>query len=157
MNIFNNADIDYAKSVCNDYVVSAELSLNEILSLKTDENSFVFAYGAISLMTLAHCIVKTINGSVCGNCGYGGDLRLTDRTNSGFFIRRYKISKCYFNIVNGKKLNIFKKSIPLNNYMVDLCGEPLETVKSLLACIENQCVYGDINIHTGGHMYRCIK
>ena len=150
MNLYNNFDIEFAKENSQNYVYSFELSKTEI-NLFDYQNGFVYAYGNIDLMTLNNCIVKSIYDNSCNDCKYKGIITLKDNKGINFYVNKYKISKCYFNVINGKKINILNKELPNNNLLFDFTNENDDTIKNIYN-LKN--VIGD---YTSGHMYRSLK
>ena len=152
MNIFNDLDVNFVENFCKNYVLSFELSKAEVNNIKEINNSFVFAYGYIDLMTISACMYKPVKEVNCKNCDYKGDIVLKDKINESFYLKRYKISKCYFNVVNGKKLNIFKKELPQQNLIFNFTDESLQTAQE----IYNLKTVAKGNF-TGGHFNRSTK
>jgi hypothetical protein len=71
------------------------------------KNAINYIYGRFPLMTLKHCFRRNILNLDCADCGR--DTRgfsLVDGTGAAFPYRRYKISRCYYEILN---------SLPLDN------------------------------------------
>jgi putative protease len=150
LNIFNDYDIAFAKGFGSDYAFSSELSYYGIKNEIYDKSGFIFIYGDIDLMTMTACPVKPIYGGDCGQCRYKGVITLKDRINENFYIKRYKLAKCYFNILNGKKLNAIKKDIKYN-LLFNFAGETDNITKDIYHLNNVEGSY------TNGHTYREVK
>jgi len=103
LNIFNN----FAKLLLKDFNITQNvLSIEQKLSNFTlSKNDFVYTLGTPSLMTFCHCPYKTIIGNNCSSCGFKNNLYYVDQKNKCFAIRRYKISQCYFELLNSSLIN----------------------------------------------------
>lgn len=97
----------YNLNIINSYSASKYLSLG-VVSLTSSvekifsriKNSYKYT-GKTTLMTFAHCPHKTLNKNDCANCSYSKTLMLSGVSGS-YKIRRYKISKCYFELVDDR-------------------------------------------------------
>lgn len=74
---------------------SVELKRSEIFSDKL----FIYTYGHLPLMTLAHCPIKLISGKECTECGYKAFAYTDDK--GVFYVRRERLSDCVFTLYNG--------------------------------------------------------
>lgn len=157
LNVFNSADVDFVSRHTEFHTLSQELSRREIASVKNGSGSYVFGYGNIQLMALSHCILRKVYHPQEKSCAYEGGFALTDRINASFAVNRHKLSRCYFSVYNGKKLNIFSKPVRLNNILIDVCGESREQAGRLIEGIFSRTyVCADMTDFTGGHMYRGV-
>lgn len=145
----NNNDFNY-------FTLSTELNKDEILSLY-NKNSFVYAFGKLPLMTMAHCVNKNLYGVNCSNCkklSSVTDTKIRDKKYD-FNIRRNKVSSCYFTLYNGIATNIldFCDKYNMNIYldMVQYTG----SVNSTLFTLLNNEYYNDR--YTKGHLNRGVK
>lgn len=150
LNIYNDYDIEFAKKYGDDYTYSAELSYSEIKNIN-DKTGFITVYGNIDVMTVAACLIKPIYNSDCKKCCYTNIIEFKDEKKESFYIKRYKLSNCYFNVINGKKLNFLKKEIPKGNMLYNFTDEKTDVVKDLYNLKQ---INGEF---TSGHMYRGIK
>ena len=136
--------------------LSTELNKEEILSLNCNK-AFVYAFGKLPLMTMAHCVNKNINGVNCTNCNAFSDVtdtKIKDIKYS-FDIRRNKISSCYFTLYNSFTTNILDYCIKynMNIYldMVQYTGNVNSTLETLLNGKYPNETY------TKGHLNRGVK
>lgn len=114
LNVFSN---NLKNALLNLGVESCVKSIENISSKV--ENSYIYSYGNYPLMTLCHCPYKSIYGNTCQKCSYKKGLSYFDQKNREFKIRRYRISQCYFELLNNKTIN--KNKTLYNNYF-DLRG-----------------------------------
>jgi len=114
LNVFSN---NLKNALLNLGVKSCVKSIENISSKV--ENSYIYSYGNYPLMTLCHCPYKSIYGNTCQKCSYKKGLSYFDQKNREFKIRRYRISQCYFELLNNKTIN--KNKTLCNNYF-DLRG-----------------------------------
>lgn len=110
LNIFSN---NLKNSFLSIGVVSCVKSIESISS--NVDNCYNFSYGNYSLMTLCHCPYKSIYNNTCQKCSYKNGLSYFDQKNREFKIRRYRISQCYFELLNNKTIN--KNKSKYNNYI----------------------------------------
>lgn len=83
--------------------LSNELSEGETKEiLRVYPNAFVPAAGGIRLMEFLYCPY----GGNCKNCNGKDVARLTDDGQRNFYLRRYKISQCRFELYNGRTLSV---------------------------------------------------
>ena len=91
-------------------ILSPELSEREyrLFGDWTQKNYFLCVYGYLPLMTLAHCPYQ-VNGFECGarKCRTA-KLQYKDELNNVMNIRRTKLSKCYFELLNSVPLDLLK-------------------------------------------------
>ncbi len=100
LNIFNTLSLNILKNenVVECYVISKELSLNEISLFSSD--AFVLNKGAIELMDLIYCPFS----KDCKNCNKSNLFTLTDDNMRNFSLLRYEIDGCYFKVYNNAVL-----------------------------------------------------
>lgn len=132
LNIFNKYSADKVLSLgAISYIQSAEQSKDNLVNCK---NSFIYSLGYFPLMTFAHCPHKTINQNTCLNCSF---LKNLTYENNGVKhkIRRYKLSSCYFELLNSNLINNISKH-DYNNFIDirELSKEQIELVsKSIIS------------------------
>lgn len=84
LNVCNSESIDAFKNFgVNEITLSAEISLNDAVNLKSTAKKGIFAYGRLPLMLLKNCPLK--NGRECSDCDKKGSI--TDRKGIEFPIR----------------------------------------------------------------------
>lgn len=84
-------------------VLSNELSESETYAvLKTFPHCFVHTGGAVRLMEFVYCPF----GGDCKNCRGKDIAAITDEGGRKFYLRRYKASRCRFELYNGAKLSV---------------------------------------------------
>ncbi len=112
-NIFNRLDVLAVKEidVVDDFCYSKELSLKEITEIGGD--GFIFNAGNIQVMDLIYCPFS-MN---CDSCNRGNIYNLTDEDKRNYIVRRYKISKCMFEVYNPYNLN--SKNDKTRNFLID--------------------------------------
>lgn len=99
----------YNLNIINNYAMTKYYDLGLINITSSLEKSFgrlknTFKYSGKSvLMTFAHCPNKTLNNNDCSECGFNGSLAIAG-TSGNFKIRRYIISKCYFELIDDKEM-----------------------------------------------------
>lgn len=82
--------------------------VKSIESISSDVKScYIYSYGYFPLMTLNHCPYKTIYNNECKECSFKNNLSYIDPKGRKFKIRRYKISQCYFELLNN---NLIEKN-----------------------------------------------
>lgn len=97
----------YNLNIINNYSASMYLKLGASALTSSIEKSFArlkgcYKYAGKSvLMTFAHCPHKTLNHNDCIECSCDGKMKLVG-TSGEFFIRRYRVAKCYFELVDDK-------------------------------------------------------
>ena len=160
MNIFN----DYSANLWKDapFVYSNELTINEISTFK-NQNGFVYAEGYNVCMTLAHCPVQVNFKCTCKNCKYKGDLVYKDKLGNEFLIKRKRLSKCYFELLNGHRLSGFEKLSQNHNFYLNLCGldsEKTQTITNAYTTFAKTGVknsFGFAEKTTNGHLFKNVK
>ena len=160
MNIFN----DYTTNLWKDahFAYSNELSINEISSFK-NQNGFVYAEGYNVCMTLAHCPVQVNFKCTCKNCKYKGDLTYKDKLGNEFLIKRKRLSKCYFELLNGHRLSGFEKLTQNHNFYLNLCDLNEEKTKTIIdsyitfAKTGAKNSFGFAEKTTNGHLFKNVK
>ncbi|MEG1752169.1 MAG: U32 family peptidase [Clostridia bacterium] len=60
--------------------------------------------GCPTVMTLKHCPVKVIYDNDCNNCKFSKNIKYQLNDGKSFYLRRYKIINCYFELVWDKKI-----------------------------------------------------
>lgn len=95
-------------NVANEYACNTltKVGVKEIVSTierwcSGMQGTYKMCKGNRVLMTMAHCPYKTISLKDCndGSCGYSGILNVKGE-GQNYFIRRYKVSSCYFEVVD---------------------------------------------------------
>ncbi|MBR2030205.1 MAG: DUF3656 domain-containing protein, partial [Clostridia bacterium] len=160
MNIFN----DYSANLWHNegFVYANELTLNEISTFK-NQSGFVFAEGYNVCMTLAHCPVQVNFKCTCKNCKYKGDLVYKDKLGNEFLIKRKKLSKCYFELINGHRLSGFEKIDQSHNFYLNLAGLDNEKTKIIADAyttfaktgVKNSFAFAEKT--TNGHLFKNVK
>lgn len=99
----------YNLNISNNFSATNYLS-NNLTGLTTSiEKNFgrirgTYKYaGKVTLMTFAHCPQKTLSSNECSKCNYK-NMTLSS-INGNYQIRRYRINKCYFELVDNKEQN----------------------------------------------------
>ena len=92
LNIFNNYAMDVGAKY---YIASPE-------NYKGLKNAFVYSYGKYPLMTVKFCPIK----SNCSNCAFNKNYYLKDDHNKLLKIKRVKLSRCYFQLLDDDALNL---------------------------------------------------
>lgn len=99
-------------NITNDYTVTVlkSLGVQEMVGsiekwCTMPQGLYKITTGNLVLMTFAHCPYKTISKSTCEACRYAGDIKLNGGGNN-FTIRRYRVGKCYYELVDGVKINL---------------------------------------------------
>jgi collagenase-like PrtC family protease len=87
-----------------DAVLSPELNIAQINDLAEKVMNvcepYVFVYGNLPVMTLAHCVKKVVNNKCdCKSCDNKNEIHYADKKHT-FTIRRKKVDKCYFTVYN---------------------------------------------------------
>ncbi|MBE5747995.1 MAG: hypothetical protein E7344_00005, partial [Clostridiales bacterium] len=160
MNIFN----DYSANLWHNegFVYANELTLNEISTFK-NQSGFVFAEGYNVCMTLAHCPVQVNFKCTCKNCKYKGDLVYKDKLGNEFLIKRKKLSKCYFELINGHRLSGFEKIAQNHNFYLNLAGLDNKKTKIIADAyttfaktgVKNSFAFAEKT--TNGHLFKNVK
>lgn len=118
----------YALELCKNKKIIGGIGLNKlnsifestsIISLESERylynnQNILYAFGHVPFMTFCHCPKKTVGGD-CKNCS-DFNLTLTDETEHKFYIRRYKIGYCYFQLLNNTFLNLTEELISIKRY-----------------------------------------
>ena len=123
LNIFNKFSANKILELgALNYVQSAELSKENLAeensSIGTSncnnvKNSLVYSLGYFPLMTFAHCPQKSVCKNSCKNCSWTENLTY-ENSQTKHKIRRYKISNCYFELLNSNLINNLFKHDYLN-------------------------------------------
>ncbi len=149
LNIYNSK----AKDILgfDNQISSVELNKNELI-----ENSIIYAYGLLPVMTLLHCPVQVNTGCDCASCKYNGDFYYYDKRGQ-YLIKRTKLKYCQFTLFNQQKMDIIAK-LPKGNFSFYL---------NLLDCNKNKIidVLKKYSINSGvaeqnstcGHLNRGVK
>lgn len=161
MNIFNDYTANLFGNDIN-FLYSNELSLNEIKQFK-NQCGYIYAEGLNCCMTLAHCPIQLIYNCNCGNCKYKGNIVYKDDLGHKLSIKRKKVSKCYFEVINTHRLSAYKKIDGNHNYFLNLCNfnvnDTKQTVKLYLDLI-NKNERHSIQFNdktTNGHLFKSVK
>lgn len=118
LNIYNRYTADLLKRNHKDFkfIYSIELHNSEIWD---DDCGYIYAEGAIVLMTLCHCPIILNTNSSCNDCKFT-NITYTDKTNAKFTITRKKLIKCYFELINGVPISICHKLPEFRNVCINL-------------------------------------
>ena len=100
------------------FVYSTELTLAEI-SKFANRSGLIFVDGKIPLMQLVHCPYKVATDCTCGNCSAKTPLVYTDEQGNSFEIARRREARCFFELLNGKKLSVVNKLVHPAGYLID--------------------------------------
>ena len=99
----------YNLNIINNYALTKYIDFGAAALTSSIEKTFArltntYKYsGKCALMTFAHCPQKTLKDNDCSSCDWR-TLELLG-TVGNFKIRRYKIAKCYFELVDEKELS----------------------------------------------------
>ncbi|MBQ7351363.1 MAG: U32 family peptidase [Clostridia bacterium] len=101
MNLTNLYSLSYLKKMgVVEFVASIEKWNNRI------QETYKLCKGNRVLMTMTHCPYKTINHRIlnntnlsCDKCLYAKPIKLVQE-NKSYYIRRYKVANCYFELVD---------------------------------------------------------
>ncbi len=116
---------------------------NVVASLETNKDFLVnnpdiyyYAFGYNTLMNYVHCPFKSIYKNECRNCTYSDKVSFADLSCKDIFpLRRIKLSKCYFELLNSKAINTFKKAN--NAVIIDLRN--VKNISKALNMLEETC------------------
>ncbi|MCH5172251.1 MAG: U32 family peptidase [Erysipelotrichales bacterium] len=133
LNINNSYAIKLMKELGVKAVVSSIESNKEFLLKHPD--LYYYSFGYNTLMNYVHCPFKSVYKKECKNCAYHDSLSFKDEfNNSTYSIRRIKIERCYFELLNSNAINVYKK---INNPgIIDLRN--VKKITTLLEMLENQ-------------------
>lgn len=106
LNLFNSDSVEILGLNC--FVVSSELTKQEIENLNIP--SSVFAFGYLPVMNFCHCPIQHFTGCSCGDCKYK-EYKLSDRYGE-YKVRRIKVVNCYFEMLNSSCHYIEKNQLP---------------------------------------------
>ena len=126
MSFLNHLGIKYA---------FASLESNEAF-LKENPNLYYYALGYNTLMNYVHCPIKTIYKNDCKMCKYNKSISYIDEYNKNYALRRIKINYCYFELLNNRLINCYKKIS--NPSIVDLRNLDAVTFEKTLKMLENK-------------------
>ncbi len=129
LNIFNTLDENEISKKCENYCHSKEITYKNV------GNGFVLALGSIKTMSLIYCP----NGRNCHNCNVKDLEILQDYANRQFPIRRYKTSKCRFEVYNDCIICAKK---PLNKMLFDFSGMSKAISQDIFDIYCEQGLYG---------------
>lgn len=92
--------------------ISNSLRYSKIMSPEsagTYGDAAVYAFGKLTLMNLTHCPKRQL-GFFCKNCNRCSDeLTMRDEMKNMFPLRKRKLTYCYWELLNGRILNLFPK------------------------------------------------
>ena len=153
LNIFN----DYMLNELIDgqiFIYSRELSIKEIREF-TNKNGFVFVDGYIPLMQLVHCPYKVAFNCDCTECKANINLTYRDEMNNKFVIKRRRVGKCLFELINGNKLSVVNKLKSCGRYVIDYDAAVLQHYVNL----NNGKIdgYSELQPYTKGRLYDKIN
>ena len=146
LNIFNNLDISLANSLNAENVISKELSYNELKHYINSDN-YVFTLGKTILMNLIYCPFS----KNCVKCkANSSNIILEDEQNRRFFVRKYKLSDCRFEVYNtadlccGTDINC-NKIFNFVSYSKEKCNKILANLdnEQQLKNILQNCTHGN--------------
>ena len=106
LNIANKYTQDFLKNMGIDtYIMTIEKDLYE-----KGINNY---NGKPALMTFVHCPYKVNYGCECSSCKYEQGLTYAQESGKVFNIRRYVVSRCYFELLGDKVINCGKGIVDL--------------------------------------------
>ena len=127
MNIFNNFTTSHLIELgVHSCIISVEQSLDKIA---INSNDFVYSVGNLTLMNFCHCPHKAVNASTCKECKYQ-NFTYTNEQGKSYPIRRYKISQCYFELLNHQP--IFNKPAHQYNAYIDTRGLEIDDINNII-------------------------
>lgn len=153
LNINNN----YALSFLNHLgikCVFASLESNETF-LKENPNLYYYALGYNTLMNYVHCPIKTIYKNDCKMCKYNNSISYIDEYNKNYSLRRIKINYCYFELLNNRLINCYKKI--RNPSIVDLRNLDVVTFEKTLKMLENKAYISVSSNEFFGLLFKSIS
>ncbi|MCC8068288.1 MAG: U32 family peptidase [Ruminococcus sp.] len=137
LNVLNSLTIDVLKSLnCVDAIVSFELKLSQIDSLKNSIPIGVEAFGRLPLMLVSNCPIKNEVG--CKKCQH----YISDRTNRKFPVY---CTNGYSEIFNAEVMSIADKVDSISNadyYILSFLDETPKEISSILESFENRSKMG---------------
>ncbi len=137
-------------------VLSAELNKDEIKKL-SNQNTFVYAFGKLPLMTFAHCVNKNVNNVNCNTCNKLPNVRETyikDKKYE-FTIKRNKVNSCYFTLYNSFTTNILDYC---NKYNLNIYIDMVQYTGSIGSTLDLLFKGGEpCENYTKGHLNRGVK
>ncbi|MBP5307630.1 MAG: U32 family peptidase [Clostridia bacterium] len=148
-NLFNRFDLKRVQEISDYFVYSKELSLTE--TGRISSSGFTFSLGCIQVMDLIYCPFS----EKCADCKRGNIFSLTDEDNRTFTVRRYKLSRCRFEVYNPYSL-VADKCVEkrllydFTLYSSNQCNEILHADNILK-------IKGIIPNHTSGNLVRGVK
>ena len=134
LNIISNRALNvYLNIGCKNAILSLE---TPVKVLNENTNSLYYCVGKNTLMNFAHCPYKVNYHNTCSNCTFNDSLSYKGENKEIHRIRRIKLSKCYFELLNSKCLNTYHK---INNLkVIDIRELNDEEILNLYNVIEGQ-------------------
>lgn len=99
MNIFNHFSLN---------LFNAEYYIGSPENYKDLTDMYVYSFGKFPLMTLKICTISVSSKTNCNMCKYSNDFELIDEFNKSIKIRRIKLSRCYFQLLDKQGLYLPK-------------------------------------------------
>lgn len=158
----------YALEMCKDAPVLLGMGMNSISSLLTvpkimspeaatvSSNSAVYAFGRLTLMNLTHCPLRQA-GNECNNCGSISNISMRDEIKNEFPLRRHRIHYCYWELTNGKILNLFPKLDRNKHTRVVVDSRGVSTRQAVCALTETYNLPFDERNNTYGRFGKGVK
>ena len=153
LNINNNYALSFLNHLGIKYAF-ASLESNEAF-LKENPNLYYYALGYNTLMNYVHCPIKTIYKNDCKMCKYNKSISYIDEYNKNYALRRIKINYCYFELLNNRLINCYKKIS--NPSIVDLRNLDADTFEKTLKMLENKTYMSISNNEFFGLLFKSIS
>ena len=118
MNVFNSSDVALIlQNGADAFFYSNELTIAECAAF-ANRKGFKFVDGNLKLMHFTYCPNKLNTKQTCATCTFDS-AEYVDELSNTFVIRRRKMDKCTFELLNGKKLSVGKQKVRPFNYCFD--------------------------------------
>ena len=153
LNINNNYALSFLNHLGIKYAF-ASLESNEAF-LKENPNLYYYALGYNTLMNYVHCPIKTIYKNDCKMCKYNKSISYIDEYNKNYALRRIKINYCYFELLNNRLINCYKKISDPS--IVDLRNLDADTFEKTLKMLENKTYMSISNNEFFGLLFKSIS
>ena len=142
-NVFNHEDVCSLSGRAKYYAFSKELALSETADM--GKEGFTLALGQIQVMDLIYCPF----GHNCADCRRGNEFLLKDEDGREFFVRRYKLSSCRFEVYNPYRIVSQldgRRIFDFTNIDADICRSLLDakSVEEYREILKNY-TFGNLN------------
>ncbi|MCH5180681.1 MAG: U32 family peptidase [Erysipelotrichales bacterium] len=108
LNINNNFALKFMKEIGVKSIIASVESNKEFMSKHS--NLYYYSFGYNTLMNYVHCPFKSVYKCDCNDCKYHEKLLYKDDfTSNSYQIRRIKLNRCYFELLNSNAINVYKK------------------------------------------------